>query len=201
MVHMASVWVPFTSESKEAIASYPEIQKEIRLALQAVGRNLGMYLRRRLRVAQEGQRRTIFLRYLGEVAQAVSTINGTDAKKLYEDLLALAKKKTAQADIRYDDRGRPIGEEEEELDLGKHCIIVARGEVGLTQAAADLVDDDISAGRKPPTKEAGKKKRGKIATVEGDDAEDGDDEGDGEPKAKPAKGDAKKTAKGKKGKK
>ena len=30
MVHIASVWVPFTSESKEAIASYPEIQKEIR---------------------------------------------------------------------------------------------------------------------------------------------------------------------------
>ena len=47
MVHVASVWVPFTSESKEAIASYPEIQKEIRLALQAVGRKLGMYMRRR----------------------------------------------------------------------------------------------------------------------------------------------------------
>ena len=31
MVHMASVWVPFTSESKEAIASYPEIMKELRL--------------------------------------------------------------------------------------------------------------------------------------------------------------------------
>ena len=196
MVHMASVWVPFTSESKEAIASYPEIQKEIRLALQAVGRNLGMYLRRRLRVAQEGQRRSIFLRYLGEVAQAVSVINGTDAKKLYEDLLALAKKKTAQADIRYDDRGRPIVEEEDELDLGKHCIIVAPGEVGLTQAAADLVDDDISAGRKPPTKG----KRGKIATVEGDAADDEGDEGGDEPKAKPAKGGAKKTAKGKKGK-
>ena len=37
MVHIASVWVPFTSESKEAIAGYPEIQKELRLALQAVG--------------------------------------------------------------------------------------------------------------------------------------------------------------------
>jgi len=44
MVHIASVWVPFTSESKEAIASYPEIQKEIRLGLQAVGRKLGMFL-------------------------------------------------------------------------------------------------------------------------------------------------------------
>ena len=43
MIHMASVWVPFTSESKEAIASYPEIQKEIRLGLQTAGRKLGMY--------------------------------------------------------------------------------------------------------------------------------------------------------------
>ena len=57
MVHMASVWVPFTSESKEAIASYPEIQKELRLGLQAVGRKLGMYLRKRLKVKQQGERR------------------------------------------------------------------------------------------------------------------------------------------------
>jgi DNA topoisomerase-6 subunit B len=41
MVHMASVWVPFTSESKEAIASYPEVTKEMRLALQAVGTQAG----------------------------------------------------------------------------------------------------------------------------------------------------------------
>jgi hypothetical protein len=71
MVHMASVWVPFTSESKEAIASYPEIQKELRLALQAVGRKLGMYLNRRQKVKQEGERRSIFLRYLGEVSDAL----------------------------------------------------------------------------------------------------------------------------------
>ena len=70
MVHMASVWVPFTSESKEAIAGYPEIQKELRLGLQAVGRKLGMYLNRRQKVKQEGERRIIFLRYLGEVADA-----------------------------------------------------------------------------------------------------------------------------------
>ena len=59
MVHMASVWVPFTSESKEAVASYPEIQKELRLALQSTGRKLGMYLRRRMKVKQEGERRNI----------------------------------------------------------------------------------------------------------------------------------------------
>ena len=37
-----------------------------------------MYLRRRLRVKQEGERRNIFLRYLGEVATAVSEINAAD---------------------------------------------------------------------------------------------------------------------------
>ncbi len=78
MVHVASVWVPFTSESKEAIASYPEIQKELRLALQTVGRHLGTYVKKRLKVKQQGERRQIFLRYLGEVATAVSEINAAD---------------------------------------------------------------------------------------------------------------------------
>jgi DNA topoisomerase-6 subunit B len=160
MVHVASVWVPFTSESKEAIASYPEIQKEIRLALQAVGRKLGMYLRRRLRVAQEGQRRTIFLRYLGEVATAVAQINGSDRAKLYEQLLAVAKKRTAEADVKLDDRGRPV-QDEEELELGDNCIIVPQVVPGMVEGEA--------AG---PTKTSrGKGRQGRIATVEGHEAE------------------------------
>lgn len=124
LVHMASVWVPFTSESKEAIASYPEIQKELRLALQAVGRKLGMYLSRRQRVKQEGERRNIFLRYLGEVASAVSEINQADRDSLYEKLLKVAKRKTAEADIELDDRGKPKSDAEDELDFGDNVLIV-----------------------------------------------------------------------------
>jgi DNA topoisomerase-6 subunit B len=127
MVHMASVWVPFTSESKEAIASYPEIQRELRLALQAVGRKLGIYLRRRLRVRQEGERRNIFLRYLGEVATAVSGISDVDRQSLYEQLLLVAKKKTAEADVQLDEKGRPIEEDVGELHLGKNVLIVPPG--------------------------------------------------------------------------
>ena len=122
MVHMASVWVPFTSESKEAIASYPEIQKELRLGLQAVGRKLSMFLRRRLKVRQEGDRRNVFLRYLGEVATAVSEINQTDRDALYKQLLTAAKKKTSEADVRLDDRGRPIDEDHGEM--GSNVLIV-----------------------------------------------------------------------------
>jgi DNA topoisomerase-6 subunit B len=125
MVHMASVWVPFTSESKEAIASYPEIQKELRLALQSAGRKLAMYLRRRLKVKQEGERRNVFLRYLGEVATAVSDINQADRKKLYDQLLLVAKKKTAQADMKLDQRGKVIEEEtDDDLASDPNVLIV-----------------------------------------------------------------------------
>src|SRR5690349_19924124 len=110
MVHVASVWVPFTSESKEAVASYPEITKERRLGLQAVGRKLAIYLNRRKRVHQEGERREIFLRYLGEVATAVASIKDYDdcpRKDLYGRLLDVAKRKTAVADTRMKDGKKP----------------------------------------------------------------------------------------------
>ena len=125
MVHMASVWVPFTSESKEAIASYPEIMKELRLALQAVGRKLAIYLNRRNRVRQEGERREVFLRYLGEVATAVGAIkdySDRSKKDLYGRLLNVAKRKTAEADTRLDVRGSKIEPEME--DFGGNVLIV-----------------------------------------------------------------------------
>ena len=124
MVHIASVWVPFTSESKEAIANYPEIQKEIRLGLQAVGRKLGMYLRRRLKVKQQSDRREIFLRYLKEVSSAVSDINGAKQTELYDQLVKVAKRRTAEADMKLDDRGRPIEQDPTEMNLGDNVLIV-----------------------------------------------------------------------------
>jgi len=129
MVHMASVWVPFTSESKEAIAGYPEIQKELRLGLQAVGRKLGMYLNRKVKVKQEGERRSIFLRYLGEVADAVGVLQEYSDKKrteVYEKLLSIAKRKTAEADTKFDNRGRKKVEDSEE-DFGENVLIVDPG--------------------------------------------------------------------------
>jgi DNA topoisomerase-6 subunit B len=129
---MASVWVPFTSESKEAIASYPEVTKELRLGLQAVGRKLAMYLNQRKRVRQEGERREIFLRYLGEVATAVSAIKGyndSSRKKLYGNLLEVAKRKTAVADTHMDDRGRKVDEPAAE-DFGENVLIVEPEEHG-----------------------------------------------------------------------
>jgi DNA topoisomerase-6 subunit B len=95
-VHMASVWVPFTSESKEAIADYDEIRKEIRLALQECGRRLGVFLRRRERAKTEFRRRNIFELYIDEVADACNRLKGGKLKveKLKEQLRKIAMKRT-----------------------------------------------------------------------------------------------------------
>jgi DNA topoisomerase-6 subunit B len=120
MIHMASVWVPFTSESKEAIAAYPEIEKELRLSIQAVGRKLKMYLRRRQNVKKQSDRRSVFQRYLQEVAGAVNEINGTNQQALYNKLVKVAERVTAAADIRMNDRGKVVAEEE----YGQNVLIV-----------------------------------------------------------------------------
>jgi len=95
-VHMASVWVPFTSESKEAIADYDEIRKEIKLALQECGRRLGVFLRRRERAQSEFRRRNIFALYIEEVVEACHRLKGgkLPKEKLKEQLQKIAAKRT-----------------------------------------------------------------------------------------------------------
>jgi DNA topoisomerase-6 subunit B len=74
MVHIASVWVPFTSESKEAIAHYPEIIKEIRLGLQECGRRAATHIRKRKREAEEAKKRAYIERYIPQVAIGLQQI-------------------------------------------------------------------------------------------------------------------------------
>src|ERR687891_1212775 len=95
-IHMASVWVPFTSESKEAIADYDEIRKEIRLALQECGRRLGVFLRRRERAKSEFRRRNIFELYIEEVVDACARLKGgkLPKEKLKTQLQKIAMKRT-----------------------------------------------------------------------------------------------------------
>ncbi|MEQ8767535.1 MAG: DNA topoisomerase VI subunit B [Planctomycetota bacterium] len=80
VVHMASVWVPFTSESKEAVASYPEIMKEIKLALQDCGRKLGTFIRKRRREADEEKKRSYIQKYIPQIGIALQDILGLNDK-------------------------------------------------------------------------------------------------------------------------
>jgi DNA topoisomerase-6 subunit B len=95
LVHIASVWVPFTSESKEAVAHYPDIIKEIQLAAQECGRKLATFIRKRKAADYQAQRRSIFELYIEEVAQAIGKITGRSPTPIKRDFLAVAHKVTA----------------------------------------------------------------------------------------------------------
>src|SRR5437762_4844897 len=141
MIHMASVWVPFTSESKEAIADYDEIRKEMKLALMECGRKLGTYLRKRQKMQREAARRDVFERYIGEISKAVNAINGKwKAQELYDALLKEAKKRTAIADAQLDEDGKTIKKgETDELKNDDGVVVVesrAQHLIEKEQAAA-----------------------------------------------------------------
>jgi DNA topoisomerase-6 subunit B len=94
MVHVGSVWVPFTSEAKEAIAHYPEIIKEIKLALQECGRRLSIFLHRRERAFYEAKRRSIFELYARELASSLSSLTGVKKQRIEKQLSLLARART-----------------------------------------------------------------------------------------------------------
>ncbi len=129
VVHLASVWVPFTSESKEAIAQYEDIIKEVKLAIQEAGRQLGSYVHKKHRVGLQLERANLFERYIPEVANALSRLTGKNEILIRQQLEKMVKKDEIQANIQtmntpnteYDAEWAKIGkddaEEQQELDV------------------------------------------------------------------------------------
>ena len=76
LVHIASTRIPFTSESKEAVAEDPEILKELQLALQAVARHLKSHISRQIRREYASEKFTIIRRILPQIAEKSSHLVG-----------------------------------------------------------------------------------------------------------------------------
>lgn len=87
LVHVASVWVPFTNEAKEAIASYDEIVDEIRLALMECGRKLGTWVNARQAERWQRERKSLFERYIEELATSIGSITGVSRERVKNDFM------------------------------------------------------------------------------------------------------------------
>ncbi len=74
LVHVASTNVPFTSESKDAIAAIPEIEREVTLALQDLGRDLKSFVSRRDRTRLAEERARAVCAILPELAAKVAEV-------------------------------------------------------------------------------------------------------------------------------
>ncbi|MEM7813517.1 MAG: DNA topoisomerase VI subunit B [Candidatus Aenigmatarchaeota archaeon] len=109
VVHMCSVWVPFISEAKTAIAPYPEIVKEMKLAIQDAARELGRYLSGKRRRGEARRRFLIFERYATEVAEALSQLTKKPKSDIEKKLKSMISEK-----VKFDEGGETeTGEEKE----------------------------------------------------------------------------------------
>ena len=99
LVHIASVWVPFTSESKEAIAHYPEILEEMKLAMQECGRKLAAHLRKKKRADNEAKRRNLFKLYIEELSESLHKLTGRPRDEIKQRFTEMAIEVTADADF------------------------------------------------------------------------------------------------------
>ncbi len=123
VVHIASVWVPFTSESKEAIAHYPEIIKEIKLALQEIGRKLASYVRKRKNISDEAKKRSYIEKYIPHVAIGLKEIlklkdsEESNIVHMLEEILEQKRGKLEEIKVvneDYDEEFAKIGKEDPE---------------------------------------------------------------------------------------
>ena len=85
LVHVASTNVPFTSESKDAIAAIPEIEREVTLALQDLGRDLKSFVSRRDRTRLAEERARAVCAILPELAAKVAEVTEPAAPRHLAD--------------------------------------------------------------------------------------------------------------------
>lgn len=74
LVHIASTQIPFTSESKEAIADVEDIENEIKLALRTCARNVQRHIRKKVRRKKTRDKFILISQILPEIAKKSSAM-------------------------------------------------------------------------------------------------------------------------------
>ncbi|MCL4406497.1 MAG: DNA topoisomerase VI subunit B [Candidatus Parvarchaeota archaeon] len=93
IVHIASVWVPYSNESKNSVASYPIIIKEIKLALQELVRGMSLFLNRKHKSSLFQERISLFDKYGIELAFSLSKLTDIEEQKIKKKIETLLEKK------------------------------------------------------------------------------------------------------------
>ena len=76
LVHVASTNVPFTSESKDAVANIPTIEKEVELAVREAARGLKSHLNKRRSLEKRRRKQTVIADILPKMAEKVAGVTG-----------------------------------------------------------------------------------------------------------------------------
>ena len=142
MVHIASTNVPFTSESKDAVANVPELESEIELAMREAARELKSFLKKRRSMQQRREKQDKLATILPEMAEKLTQV--TDSGDLdIDDTLARIMNNVLVERERDGDTVRLVIENNSDRSADVEVTdIVAGSEPTLANGDASVVEMD-----------------------------------------------------------
>jgi len=99
MVHVASTNVPFTSESKDAVAHVEEIEDEIELAIREAARDLKSFLKKRQSMRKRQQKQDVIMDILPTMAEKVSELTGHGEVDVDDSLARIMNNVLVERDV------------------------------------------------------------------------------------------------------
>jgi len=126
-VHVASTNVPFTSESKDAVANVEAIEDEIELALREAGRELKSHLDRQRSLAKRRKKQDVIAEVLPRMAEKLSEMTGNEPLEIDDSLARIMNNVLVE---------RTVEDGEVTLTIHNH------GETSVSPEVTDIVSED-----------------------------------------------------------
>jgi DNA topoisomerase-6 subunit B len=104
LVHVLSTKVPFTSESKEAVAAIPEIMQEIDLALKICARNLKSHLNKKETKSKAAVKFDIVTEIIPKIAEKTSAVLGKPVPDISKTITKIMNVIYVEDSVDYDAR-------------------------------------------------------------------------------------------------
>ena len=108
LAHVASTKIPFTSESKEAIANIPEIKEEIELALKACARRLKTHLNKTAKKGKTRVKFEIVQDIIPMIAQKSAKIIGKPAPDIAGTITKIMNVVWIDDDVKYEKKRHQV---------------------------------------------------------------------------------------------
>ncbi|WP_121821274.1 DNA topoisomerase VI subunit B [Halostella salina] len=108
MVHVASTNVPFTSESKDAIANIPEIEDEIELAIREAARDLKSYLKKRRSMEKRRKKQDVLATILPEMAEKVAAVTDNEEPDIDDAMARIMNNVRVGREVKANGDGREV---------------------------------------------------------------------------------------------
>jgi len=117
-VNFISVYVPYTSAGKQAIADEEEVVEELRLALMDAARRIARHIVGKRKEKEKLEKKRMYLKYATEVALAVSEMTGKPKAEIEKKLLNIVMKRL-KIEEEEENKVNDVSDEEIEKQLEK----------------------------------------------------------------------------------